>query len=110
MEIYLLGQCQLVPIFVFVVGHSGRNTEWVFCVFFKIYLFFCFPLRTGLQGWGCMCTTLPYFHNAREVLEVVTWIQEGGPKSRRAHGMLQECCLVPGHWGVLGGAGNEPYC
>lgn len=86
MEIYLLGQRQLVPIFVSVVGHSDRNTEWVFWVFSlkKNYLFFCLPLQTDLQGRG--------FHNPGEVLEVVI-LDPGGRYPNPA--VLMRCCRNP---------------
>lgn len=94
MEIYLLGQWQLVPIFVSVVGRSGRNTEWVFWVLFKNLSIF---LHTGLQGWSCVCTILPCFLNPGEVLEAVTFgSRREVPKSSSAHGILQES--LPGPW------------
>lgn len=74
-----------------------------FGVLFKVYLFFCLPLQTGLQGWGCVCTALPYFPNPGEVLEVVTLgSSREVPKSGSAHEMLQKSCLVPAHWGCPG--------
>lgn len=97
--------------FVSVVGHSGRNTWWVFWVLLKIYLFFCFPLQTRLQGWGCVCTALPHFRNPGEVLEVVTL---GSIRKVPKAAVLLKCCRSPA-WSldigaVQGGAGNEPHC
>lgn len=78
------------------------------CVFKNLSIFLL-PSADRSRRMGLCVHNPSLLPNAGEVLEVVTWIQEGGPKSRSAHGMLQESCLVPGHWGVLGGAGNEPY-